>query len=168
MSTMIINDLYPGFGGRKKLSEKQTIFATRCCNVISAIVAMLISFFGVPIVTMNTFAFGIRCAGSFAAYGLGLTVPRATPHSGIISMICGTAAFCLWQIIGGGDTIFFMMPVVFGSLKMSVRIGHASLAETGSINGAKGDQTGREVRLDYWYNGGWKFCLRPKRADVAE
>lgn len=51
---------------------------------------------------------------------------------------------------------------------MPIRIGHASLSETGSINGAKGDQTGREVRLDYWYNGGWKFCLRPKRADVAE
>lgn len=116
MSTMIIHDLYPGFGGKRTLSEKQTIFAIRCCNVISALVAMLISFFGIPIVTMNTFAFGIRCAGSFSAYGLGLTVPKATPHSGIISMICGTAAFCIWQIIGGGDTIFFMMPVVFGSL----------------------------------------------------
>ena len=29
MSTMIINDIYPGFGGKKKLNDKQTIFYTR-------------------------------------------------------------------------------------------------------------------------------------------
>ena len=116
MSTMLINDIYPGFGGTKTLSEKQTIFATRACNVIAAVVAMLISLMGVSIVTMNTFAFGIRCAGPFAAYGLGLAVPKATKNSGIISMITGTVAFCAWQVIGGGATILLMMPVVFGSL----------------------------------------------------
>lgn len=77
---------------------------------------MLISLMGVSIVTMNTFAFGIRCAGPFAAYGLGLAVPKATKNSGIISMITGTVAFCAWQVIGGGATILLMMPVVFGSL----------------------------------------------------
>ena len=42
MSTMIINDLYTGLGGKKQLTDKQTIFYTRACNVLSAVVAMLI------------------------------------------------------------------------------------------------------------------------------
>ena len=120
MSTMVINDLYPGLGGKKKLSEKQTIFATRACNVVAALVAMLISLFGVSIVTMNTFAFGIRCAGPFAAYGLGLVVPKATKNSGLISILTGTAAFIAWQLIGGGKTVLLMLPVVFGCLVSAI------------------------------------------------
>lgn len=116
MSTMVINDLYPGLGGKKKLTDKQTIFATRACNVIAAVIAMIISLAGVSIVTMNTFAFGIRCAGPFAAYGLGLAVPKATKNSGIFSIIAGTVAFCVWQIIGSGAAIWLMMPVVFGAI----------------------------------------------------
>ena len=116
MSTMLINDLYPGLGGKKQLNDKQTIFWTRFCNVAAAVVAMLISLFGVSIVTMNTFAFGIRCAGPFAAYGLGLAVPKATKNSGIISIIAGTVAFVVWQICGKGGTWLFLMPVVAGCL----------------------------------------------------
>ena len=117
MSTMVINDLYTGFGGDlKKLSEKKIIFLTRACNVVAALVAMLISLFGVSIVNMNTFAFGIRCAGPFAAYGLGLVVPKATKNAGLISIFTGTAAFIVWQLIGGGKTVWLMLPVVFGCL----------------------------------------------------
>lgn len=81
---------------------------------------MLISLFGVSIVAMNTFAFGIRCAGPFAAYGLGLAVPKATKNSGIISIICGTIAFVVWQIVGGGGTWMFLMPVVAGCLVSTI------------------------------------------------
>lgn len=116
MSTMIINDLYPGFGGKKKLNDNEIIKWTRICNVGSAIIAMGVSMFGVSLVAMNTFAFGIRCAGPFAAYGLGLAVPRATKNSGMISILTGTAAFIVWQIITDGGTLWMMMPVVFGSL----------------------------------------------------
>jgi len=116
MSTMIINDLYPGFGGKKQLNDKQTIFWTRFCNVATAVVAMGISMFGVSIVAMNTFAFGIRCAGPFSAYGLGLVVPKATKNSGIISIFTGTIGFIVWQIIGKGATYLYMLPVVFGCL----------------------------------------------------
>ena len=116
MSTMIMNDLYKGLGGKKELSERQIIFWTRFSNVAAALVAMCISLFGVSIVTMNTFAFGIRCAGPFAAYGLGLVVPRATKNSGLISILTGTAGFVLWQILSKGGTLWFMMPVVFGCL----------------------------------------------------
>lgn len=114
MSTMVMNDLYLGLGGRKNLSEKQIIFYTRSCNVVFALVAMGISMFGVDIVTMNTFAFGIRCAGPFAAYGLGLVVPKATKNSGIISLIAGTVGFCFWQWLSGGDFYWGILPVVFG------------------------------------------------------
>ena len=120
MSTMIINDLYTGLGGKKQLTDKQTIFYTRACNVLSAVVAILISLAGVSIVAMNTFAFGIRCAGPFAAYGLGLAVPKATKNSGIISIICGTIAFVVWQIVGGGGTWMFLMPVVAGCLVSTI------------------------------------------------
>ena len=116
MSTMIINDIYPGFGGKKKLSEKQTIFWTRFFNVATALVAMGISMFGVSIVAMNTFAFGIRCAGPFSAYGLGLVVPKATKNSGIVSILTGTAGFIAWQIVGKGSAYLLMLPVVFGCL----------------------------------------------------
>lgn len=116
MSTMVMNDLYMSLGGRKHLTEKQIVLYTRLCNIAAAVVAMVISMAGVPIVTMNTFAFGIRCAGPFAAYGLGLAVPRATRNSGIISLIAGTAGFCFWQWYTGGNMSngFGILPVVFG------------------------------------------------------
>ncbi len=114
MSTMVINDLYLGLGGKKNLSEKQIVFATRACNVAAAVIAMLISMLGVPITTMNTFAFGIRCAGPFAAYGLGLAVPKATKNSGVISLVAGTIGFLFWQYLSGGDFYLGILPVVFG------------------------------------------------------
>jgi len=115
MSSMVINDLYIANTGAK-LEEKQIILYTRLCNVIAAVVAMLISMFGISIATMNTFAFGIRCAGPFAAYGLGLAVPRATKNSGVISLFTGTIAFIVWQLYTGGDMTkgFGILPVVFG------------------------------------------------------
>lgn len=113
MSTMIMNDLYKPYSG-KTLTDKQTIFYTRACNVIFSIIAMLISMLGINIVTMNTFAFAIRCAGPFAAYGLGLVVPRATKHSGQISIITGTIGVIFWQILSGGDFYLGILPVVFG------------------------------------------------------
>ena len=113
MSTMIINDIYLKYSA-KKLSEKQIVRATRGCNVIFALIAMMISMLGISIVTMNTFAFGIRCAGPFAAYGLGLVVPKATKNSGIYSIITGTVGFIFWQILSGGGFKFGILPVVFG------------------------------------------------------
>ena len=113
MSTMIINDLYLPYSG-KKLTGMAEVKATRLCNIICCAVAMLISFFGVNIVTMNTFAFAIRCAGPFAAYGLGLVVPKATKHSGQISIITGTIGVVIWQILSGGGFYLGILPVVFG------------------------------------------------------
>ena len=113
MSTMIINDLFLPYSG-KKLDGMKEVRATRICNIICCIVAVFISFFGINIVTMNTFAFAIRCAGPFAAYGLGLVIPRATKHSGQISIITGTIGVVIWQILSGGGFYLGILPVVFG------------------------------------------------------
>lgn len=52
---------------------------------------------------------------------------------------------------------------------MAVKIGHASLDEHGKIaGGSAGDQTGKEVRTQNWYNKGWNVVLRPKSAELAE
>jgi len=114
MSTMFIKDIYLKYIHKKPMEEKKIIFTTRLCNVIFCTVAMGIAFFGVDIVTMNTFAFAIRCAGPFAAYGLGLVVPRATRRSGVISIITGTIGVVIWQIISGGGFYLGVLPVVFG------------------------------------------------------
>ena len=114
MSTMVMNDLYFGNGYGKGMDEKKIIFVTRACNIVFAVVAMLISMMGINIVTMNTFAFGIRCAGPFAAYGLGMVVNKATKNAGIWSIITGTIGFIFWQILSGGSFLFGILPVVFG------------------------------------------------------
>lgn len=48
---------------------------------------------------------------------------------------------------------------------MGTRIGHASISETGSINGEKGDSTGKEVCVREWYSKPWDFmAIHPKEA----
>lgn len=51
---------------------------------------------------------------------------------------------------------------------MSVRIGHASIAETGGVNGRPGDQTGREVCTRSWYSAGWSFMAIHPDASVRD
>lgn len=114
MSTMFIRDIYLNLIRKKPMADKRIIFMTRLCNVIACMGAMGISFLGISLVTMNTFAFAIRCAGPFAAYGLGMVVPKATKNSGIISIVTGTIGVIVWQILSGGDFFLGILPVVFG------------------------------------------------------
>ena len=51
---------------------------------------------------------------------------------------------------------------------MSVRIGHASIAETGGVYGKPGDQTGREVCVIPWYANGWQFMAIHPDPEVRE
>lgn len=58
---------------------------------------------------------------------------------------------------------------------MSVKIGHARASEKGTINGVKGDSTGREVEIRLFYDGDWDFVaihpdetVREKHAKAVE
>ena len=82
--------------------------------MVCAVVATLIALGNVNIVTMNTFAFAIRCAGPFAAYGLGMVVKKAVRASGIASIITGTIGVVIWQVLSGGNFYLGILPVVFG------------------------------------------------------
>lgn len=50
----------------------------------------------------------------------------------------------------------------------TVTIGHASISEHGTINGTKGDQTGKEVCKRSWYSKPWTVVIRPKNTKDAE
>lgn len=53
---------------------------------------------------------------------------------------------------------------------MAVKIGHAAGSETGGREGASGDQTGREVRIDKWYisGDGWGWYIEAKDPALLE
>ena len=52
---------------------------------------------------------------------------------------------------------------------MTVMIGNARISEYGTVNGKKGDQTGREVMTQPWSTGGtWTYVIRPKSSTAAE
>lgn len=51
---------------------------------------------------------------------------------------------------------------------MTVRVGHASISETGGINGIKGDSTGKEVCIRTWYSKPWGFMAIHPNAEVRE
>lgn len=65
-----------------------------------------------------------------------------------------------------GGQLFLTGSVIAGNGGM--KIGHADISEKGTINGSRGDSTGKEVTICDWYDGGWQICLRPKSTTLAE
>ncbi len=66
-------------------------------------------------------------------------------------------------------------PALNGGNSMTIRIGHASISEKGTINGVKGDQTGKEVCIRTWYSKPWDYmaihpdaAVREKHAQAVE
>mgnify|MGYP002763569753 CR=1 FL=1 len=51
---------------------------------------------------------------------------------------------------------------------MSIKIGQASLGETGAHNQKAGNQNGKELNFSNWYDGRWLFVLRYKDEKKAE
>lgn len=109
-STMVIKDIYIKFF-KPGLEDRKIIKYTRISNVIIALISMGISLFAIPIVTLNLFAFALRSAGPFAAYGLGLVMPKATRNAGIWSIVTGSIAVVVWQITMANSQL---LPIVFG------------------------------------------------------
>lgn len=55
-----------------------------------------------------------------------------------------------------------------GGNSMAVRIGHASISENGTTQGAAGDQTGKEVCVRSWYSKPWDYMAIHPDANVRE
>ena len=110
-STIIIKDIYQRFIN-PKIEDRKIIFLTRSSNVIICALSAVIALFNISLVTLNLFAFALRSAGPFAAYGLGLTVKNATKNAGIVSIIIGSIAVLIWQFM---KSPFGILPIVFGS-----------------------------------------------------
>ena len=109
-STIIIRDIYMKYFN-PNVEDKRIIFLTRASNVAILVISMGIAMFKVNIVTMNLFAFALRSAGPFAAYAFGLTVPKASKHSGLVSIIVGSIAVVYWQVYNSTHPV---LPIVFG------------------------------------------------------
>jgi len=109
-STIIIKDIYQKYLN-PDVEDKKIIFLTRASNITICIISMIIALFNISLVTLNLFAFALRSAGPFAAYGLGLSVKNATKNAGIISIIVGSVAVIFWQLQGSP---FGILPIVFG------------------------------------------------------
>lgn len=110
-STIIVKDIYQRYIN-PNVEDKKLIFLTRASNVVICLISASIAMFNISLVTLNLFAFALRSAGPFAAYGLGLTVKDATKNAGIISIIVGSVAVLFWQISGSP---YGILPIVFGS-----------------------------------------------------
>ena len=110
-STIFVKDIYQKYIN-PDITDRQTLVMTRVCNIVIGICAMMIAMLNISIVTLNLFAFALRSAGPFAAYGLGLAMPNATKNSGIISVIVGSIAAVVWQVL---DEPFGILAIVFGA-----------------------------------------------------
>lgn len=109
-STILINDIYQKYIN-PNVEDKKIIFYTRLSNVFICLISVSIALFKINLVTLNLFAFALRSAGPFAAYGLGLTVKNATKNAGIVSIVVGSIAVLYWQLTGSR---FGILPIVFG------------------------------------------------------
>lgn len=47
-------------------------------------------------------------------------------------------------------------------------VSNCSMSETGSINGQKGDQTGKEYKIIPWYSYGWDYVLRHPNLQIQK
>lgn len=110
-STIFVKDIYQRYFN-KGMSERETIFMTRASNVAVGIGGTFIALFNVPIVTLNLFAFALRSAGPFAAYSLGMAMPAASKHSGLVSILVGSIAAVIWQV---NKEPFGILAIVFGA-----------------------------------------------------
>ncbi|MBP1754169.1 MAG: sodium solute transporter superfamily [Firmicutes bacterium] len=109
-STILTKDIYQKYFN-KNVEDRKLITITRACNVVICLISMSIALFNISLVTLNLFAFALRSAGPFAAYGLGLAVKNATKNAGLVSILVGSIAVVYWQLIGSP---FGILAIVFG------------------------------------------------------
>lgn len=111
-STIFVKDIYQKYCN-PHITDKQTLIMTRSCNIVIGVCAMIIAMLNINIVTLNLFAFALRSAGPFAAYGLGLAMPNATKNAGVFGVLVGSIAAVVWQVLGEP---FGILAIVFGAV----------------------------------------------------
>jgi solute:Na+ symporter, SSS family len=109
-STILVKDIYQKFFN-PNIDDIKLIKVTRFSNVVICLISMAIALFNISLVTLNLFAFALRTAGPFAAYALGMVVPKATKNAGIYSIVIGSIAVVTWQLL---NSPFGILPIVFG------------------------------------------------------
>lgn len=109
-STILVKDIYQKFFN-PNIDDLKLIKVTRFSNVVICLISMAIALFNISLVTLNLFAFALRTAGPFAAYALGMVVPKATKNAGIYSIVIGSIAVVTWQLL---NSPFGILPIVFG------------------------------------------------------
>jgi len=109
-STILVKDIYQKYVD-PHVEDRKIIFLTRASNVIICVISTIIALFNISLVTLNLFAFALRSSGPFAAYALGLTVKDATKNAGIVSIVVGSIAVLIWQLL---DSPYGILPIVFG------------------------------------------------------
>ncbi|MDP7420441.1 MAG: sodium:solute symporter family protein [bacterium] len=98
-STIIVKDLYQKYFN-PEVEDRHITTITRISNVIIGLTAMCIALLKINIITLNIFSFMLRAAGPFAAFVFGMTWEKASKHSGLVSIILGSAAGIYWKLIG--------------------------------------------------------------------
>lgn len=79
--------------------------------------------------------------------------------------IFGTESMKVWQqyLNEHDKAVYPKKPKKSRYYSKNVLIGEACCNEYGTLSGGKpGDQTGKEVRVGNWYNGGWIYVFRAK------
>lgn len=112
-STIVMKDIYQKYIN-PEIEDKKLIFVTRVCNILICVISMAIALFKIPLVKLNLFAFALRSAGPFAAYALGMVVPKATKNAGVFSIITGSISVLIVQF-RGEPYPFGILPIIFGA-----------------------------------------------------
>ena len=110
-SSIVMNDIYLRYVN-PHLEDRKIITYARGMNVIILTISTLIAMLNISIVTLNLFAFALRSAGPIGAYGLGMVMEDATKNAGILSIVIGSVAVVVWQVLGEP---FGILAIVFGS-----------------------------------------------------
>lgn len=125
-STIFAKDIYQVYID-PNVDDKKLILITRIGNVVVGLTGMFIALFKINLVTLNLFAFALRSSGPFAAYGLGLAWKGATRSSGLVSIVAGSVAAVVWQLLGQP---FGILAIVFGCAMGTLAFALTTLIET--------------------------------------
>ncbi|NLL37883.1 MAG: sodium:solute symporter family protein, partial [Fretibacterium sp.] len=109
-STMLVKDLYQQYVN-PHVEDRKLIRLTRISNIFICLISMSIALLHISLVTLNLFAFALRSAGPFAAYALGMVVPKATRNAGLASIVVGSVSVVTWQLM---NAPYGILPIVFG------------------------------------------------------